>query len=183
MSTAPPVTPAVPAPKQSWLKRFGQSVWHFLSGSLPADQKIIDAGIGVAETFFPQFAPEIEVAKNWFDKGVNLILLNESTFAAVGQAANGPAKFQAVLAGISNDFDAWVTGNFPGGAQLVKAEEYVAAKSAYLQQYINETVAFMNKFQSTPAVPTASSVAAASAAQAAVLAKAAAAKEQRDGQS
>jgi hypothetical protein len=159
-----------PAPKQSWLKRVGLAVWHFVSGTLPADQKLVDLAADATATLAPQFAPEIELAKNWFDKGVNLMILNEGTFAAVGQASNGPAKFQAVLNGISSDFDAWISGNFPGGAELVKAEEYVSAKAAYLQNYINETVAFMNKFQTAPALPTASAVAAASAAQSAVAA-------------
>lgn len=172
MSTSPSI-PAASAPKTSWLTRFGQAVAKILgiaAKGVSAAEPIVDkVAVPLAEVLLPQFTPEIQMAASWAGKAFNLILLNESTFQAVGQASNGPAKLQAVLDGIGADFDAWVTGSFPGGAELMKEETFISAKAAYLTNYVNETVAFLNKFQgSTTVQPTASAVAAASAAAAAV---------------
>lgn len=170
-----PVT-TTPAPHVSFLKKFGQEVLKILGvvakDAAPIAQIATNVAAPLAELALPQFAPEIEIAKSWVNKGLNLILLNESAFAAVGQAANGPAKFQAVLNGISQDLDAWVANDFPGGAELIKGETYLADKSAYLTSYINSTVAFLNSRNAANIVvqPTASATAAASAALAAVKA-------------
>lgn len=174
------VTPNPPA-HVSWLKKFGQEVLKVLGvvakDAAPVAQIATNVAAPLAELALPQFAPEIEIAKSWVNKGLNLILLNESAFAAVGQASNGPAKFQAVLNGISQDLDAWVANDFPGGAELLKGETYLADKTAYLTNYINSTVAFLNSRNaaSLNVAPTASATAAASAALAAVKAAQAAA--------
>ena len=169
-------TPVAPAPKVSWLKRFGQEVLKVI-GIVGKDAQAAEPVIvPLAETLFPAEAPLIAAGASWFDKAMNLIKINEAAFAAVGQASNGPAKLDAVAQGVEQDVDAWVQGHFPGSASIQKLEGYAAARKDLITGYTNSAVKFANWLDghAVPPVPDAASIAAASAAAAAVnVAKAA----------
>jgi len=163
-------SPATPAPKVSWLKRFGQEVAKILGIVVKDAPAVESVAVPLAETLFPAAAPAIALGASWFDKALNLIMINEATFTAVGQASNGPAKLAAVSQGIQADVDAWVAANFPGSAAIQKGEEYLAQRQALITAYTNSVVSFANWLDghAVPPAPTASAVAAASAAVAAV---------------
>jgi hypothetical protein len=166
---ATPATPAVVAPvKQSWLKRFGHEVLVILGVVAKDVAPLEKIAVPVAEALLPAFAPAIAAGAGIFEKLLEMITTVEGTFAAVGQASNGPAKLQAVLAGIGPILDDYVQYHFPGSAAILKAEAYLASKTGL----VNAVVAFLNNLEAgmVAAVPGSSAVAAAAAAQAAVAA-------------
>ena len=153
-------TPVAPA-KQSWLSKFGQDVLKVLGIA----QKVETAAEPVIEALVPASIPAFAI----FDKIIQIVMLGESTFAAVGMAANGPAKLSAALPGVEALLDQWVQDNLPGSADILKAQSYLASKTANATAYINAAVAFLNSLP--PAAQTAvtsPAVAAAAAAKAAV---------------
>lgn len=157
-----------PVQHVSWLKKFGQEVAKIVVFVAKDAVAIEHVAVPVAETLLPMFAPEINLAAGIFDKIAGLAQINEAAFAAVGQASNGPAKFNALLASVSSDLDFWVTNHFPGSAEIQKGETYVASKATI----INGVIAFLNGINAAGAtvLPTATAIAAASAARAAVAA-------------
>lgn len=165
MSTA--VTPPVHV---SWLKKFGQEVAKIIGvvgkDALPIEQKVVP----IAEALLPQFTLEIIAADGIFEKAVEMVQNTEASFAAVGQASNGPAKLQVVLSMIGSDIDLWVKDKFAGSPGIVSGEKYLASKTGL----VNSIVAFLNGIDgsSTNVIPSYASVAAAAAAQAAVAAAA-----------
>jgi hypothetical protein len=135
--------------------------------------KVVNIAIGVeqkAEPFveaaLPQTIPIFSIA----DRAIALIKTAEGSYAAVGQAANGPAKLAAVESAISQDFDAWIRLQLPGDVKLQDAENYAASKKGF----INSLVQALNSFSATQqigaAVATGEALIAASAANAANLA-------------
>jgi len=161
---------ATPAPKVSWLKRFGQEVLKVIGIVAKDAQAAEPVIVPLAETLLPAEAPLIAAGASWFDKAMDLIKINEAAFAAVGQASNGPAKLAAVTQGVEQDVDAWVAGHFPGSTAIQKVEGYAAARQDLITGYTNSAVKFANWLDghAVPPAPTASAVAAASAAVAAV---------------
>jgi hypothetical protein len=157
-------TPVVPAPKVSWLKKLGQDVLKVI-GVVQKDEPAVQS---VVEALVPASAPVFAI----FDEIVQIVVLGESTFAAVGLAANGPAKLAAALPGVEALLDQWVSDNLPGSSAILSAESYVAARTANATAYINAVVAFLNSLPaSSQTAVTSGAVAAASAAKAAVAAK------------
>lgn len=157
-------TTAATPPHVSWLKKLGQDVVKVLGVA----QKVESAAEPVVEALLPASIPAFSI----FDRIISLITSTESAFAAVGLQSSGPAKLNAVLAAVTSLLDGWVTSNLPGGADIVKGEQYIAARAANATAYVNAAVAFLNSLpaSATTAV-TPEAVAAASAAQAAVAAK------------
>lgn len=160
------VTDAVP--HVSWLKKFGHAVGVALGVIAKDAEPVEKAAVQVAEFVAPQYTPLIQAADGIFEKGLNEVKLVEGTFTAVGQASNGPAKLQAVLSSLGPEIDAYTEANFPGSAQIIRGEAYIASKSTL----INAFVAYLNSINANmaPAAATVQAIAAASAAQAAVAA-------------
>lgn len=132
-------TPATPAPKESWLSKVGA----FLGKILGIAQKAEPSAVAVADALLPQFAPEIALANDIFNRVVKWCLVAETSAAAAGQATgSGPQKLEAVLQQIGPLLDAWVAANFPGQKQVS-----AVAKSGL----INAVVAILNELE-PPAV-------------------------------
>jgi pyruvate kinase len=133
-------TPA-PAPKQSLLSKIG----GFLGKVLGIAQKVEPTAATVAEALLPQFAPEIALANDLFNKIVKQALIAEATAAAAGTAVGtGPQKLAQVLAAIGPDLDAWVANNFPGNKQVTEV-----TKSGL----VNAIVALLNELAPPTTVP------------------------------
>lgn len=155
------VSAPVPVKKQSWLSKFGQDILKVLGIA----QKVEQVAEPVVEALVPASIPFFGI----FDKIIQVVMLGEATFAAVGQQSNGAAKLAAALPGVKAMLDQWVMDNLPGSQQILASEAYVSAKAANATAYINAAVAFLNSLPpaATTAV-TAPAVAAASAAKAAM---------------
>lgn len=107
--------PIAARPGISWLSRVGS----FLGKILGVVQKIEPTAEAVAAAMLPQFAPEIALADDLFNKLVKQALIAETTMAAAGTATGtGPQKLAKVLAAVGPDLDAWVSANFPGQKQV-----------------------------------------------------------------
>ena len=137
-------TTPTPAPKESWLSKVG----NFFGKILGIAQKAEPSAVAVAEALLPQFAPEIALANDIFNKVVKYCLVAETTAAAAGQATGtGAQKLAAVLNDVGPMLDAWVSSNFPGQKQVS-----AVAKSGL----INAVVAILNELQPpAPTTPTA----------------------------
>ena len=135
-------TPAVPAvPKVSWLSKVGA----FIGKILGIVQKVEPSAAAVASALLPQFAPEIALAGDIFNKVVKEALIAEAGMAAAGTATGtGAQKLEAVLANIGPVLDGWVAANFAGQKQVS-----IVAKSGL----INAVVAILNELE--PPAPTA----------------------------
>jgi hypothetical protein len=157
MST--PATPATPAPKVSWLKKFGQDVVKVVTWIAGKAQPIAAAAGAVVSAIEPALAPEIAVAENLVSKIANQAAVTEAAFAAAGAASSGPQKLQAVLSAVGPEINAWVQSAFPGAAALS-----MAAQSGL----VNAVVAILNEIDPNLALttPTPSAVAAAAAVKA-----------------
>jgi|SRR5882757_152062 len=108
-------TTPTPAPHQSWLSKVGA----FFGKVLGIAQKAEPTAVVLAEALLPQFAPEIALANDLFNKIVKQAIVAETTMAAVGQATgSGAQKLEQVLAAIGPDIDQWVANNFPGNKVL-----------------------------------------------------------------
>lgn len=106
---------ASPAPKQSWLSKVG----GFIAKVLGVAQKAEPTAVTLAEALLPQFAPEIALANDLFNKIVKQAIVAETTLAAAGQATgSGAQKLAQVIAAIGPDLDQWVANNFPGQKQV-----------------------------------------------------------------
>ena len=161
MSTIPLVPPA---PHVSWLKKLGQDVLKVLGIA----QKVEAIAEPVVEALLPASIPAFSI----FDRVIALVTTTESAFAAVGMQSSGPAKLTAVLGAVESLLDGWVTSNMPGSADILKGEQYLAARTANATAYVNAAVAFLNSLPaSAQTATTPEAVAAAGAAQAAVAAK------------
>ena len=161
MSTAV-VTP--PVKKQSWLSKLGHDVLKVLGIA----QKVEAIAEPVVEALLPTSIPAFSI----FDRIISLVTSTESAFAAVGMQSNGPAKLNATLGAVGSLLDGWVTDNLPGGAEILKGEQYIATRTANATGYVNAAVAFLNSLPpSAQTATTPAAVAAAGAAQAAVAAK------------
>lgn len=166
MATTPtvPAAPApTPAPKVSWLKKFGQEVVKVVEFVAGKAAPIAQAAGGVVSTLLPQFAPEISVAENLVSSIAKQAQVTEATFAQVGQASNGPAKLQAVLSSVGPEIDQWVANSFPGAA---------TASATVKAGLVNAVVAVLNDVDPNLALaaPTPTAVSAASAVKAALAA-------------
>jgi pyrroline-5-carboxylate reductase len=140
MATTPPV---VPPKKQSWLSKVGS----FFGKILGLAQKAEPSAVAVAEALLPQFAPEIALANDIFNKIIKYALVAETTMAAAGDASGtGPQKLAYVLGEVGPLLDAWVASNFPGQRQVS-----AVAKSGL----INAVVAILNELEPPPAAPAA----------------------------
>lgn len=157
--------PVVPAPaKVSWLKKLGQDVLKILG----VIQKAEPAVEPVVEALVPASIPVFAI----FDEIMQIVIMGESAFAAVGMASNGPAKLAAALPGVEALLDKWVSDNLPGSADILKADSYVQAKAAIATEYVNAAVAFLNALPANSQTAVVNgAVAAASAAKAASVAK------------
>lgn len=156
-------TPVAP-PHVSWLKKFGQDILKVL-GIVKTVETVAEP---VVEALLPASIPVFSI----FDEIMQIVQMGEATYAAVGLAANGPAKLAAALPGVQALLDQWVKDHLPGSAQILTAETYVAAKAANATAYINAAVAFLNSIPANPQTAvTSPAVAAASASAAAVAAK------------
>jgi len=144
----------------------------FLKSVGGAVVKVVNTVVGVeqkaepfVEAMLPQTIPFFSIA----DRAIALIKTAEGSYAAVGQAANGPAKLAAVESAITQDFDAWIKLQLPGDVVLQDAENYAASKSGF----INSLVQALNSFSATQsagvAVATGEALIAASAAKAAAV--------------
>jgi len=162
-----PVTTAPPA-KVSWLKKFGQDVLKIITIGFVDAKPIVELGAQVVEGLDPAIAPAIEAGEGIYEKIAAYAMTVEASFAAAGQASNGPAKLQAVLAGVGGDIDAWVAANFPGSATILKAENYLSSKAGLINQVVN----FLNSIDgnSVPSAATPQAVANAAAVKAALAA-------------
>ncbi len=140
MSTTPPATPA---PKISWLKKFGQVLGKILGFVGTEAPKIAAIAAPVAETLLPQFAAEIAAADNLVTNIAKQAIVTEAT-AAAGAGMTGAQKLAAVLSNIGPDVDAWVTSNFPGASQVSSV-----AKSGL----VNAVVAILNEVDPHSVVP------------------------------
>jgi hypothetical protein len=134
-------TPAPPVVKQSWLSKVGS----FLGKILGIVQKAEPSAAAVASALLPQFAPEIALGDDIFNKVVKEALVAEASMAAAGTATGtGAQKLEAVLANIGPVLDGWVAANFPGQKQVS-----TVAKSGL----INAVVAILNELEPPPATP------------------------------
>lgn len=131
MASNPPVVK-----KQSWLSKLGQDILKVLGFA----SKVEQAAEPIIETAFPVSIPAFAI----FDKIMQIVMMGEATFAAVGLQSNGPAKLAAALPQVSAMLDQWVASNLPGGADIVKGEAYLAARTANATAYVNAAVAFLN---------------------------------------
>ena len=99
----------------SWLAKVGA----FMGKILGLAQKAEPSAVAVAEALLPQFAPEIALANDLFNKIVKYCLVAETTAAAAGTATgSGPQKLAQVLTAVEPMLDAWVAANFPGSKPL-----------------------------------------------------------------
>lgn len=134
MSTAPPAVPHV-----SWLSKVGA----FIGKILGVASKAEPTAAALASALLPQFAPEIALADDIFNKIVKEALVAEAAASAAGQATgSGPQKLEAVLANIGPVLDTWVANNFPGQHQVS-----AVAKSGL----VNAVVAILNELAPPPA--------------------------------
>jgi hypothetical protein len=124
--------PVTAAPKVSWLQHFGQILSKVLGVVTKDGATIEKLAVPVAEALLPQFTPEIAIADNLATSILKQITVTQGVAAAVGTANTGPAKLQAVTAGITAEFNAWIGSAFPG-ATAVSA----AAKSGLVQAIYN----------------------------------------------
>lgn len=117
----------------SWLAKVGAFIGKVLGVATKAEP----TAAALATALLPQFAPEIALADDLFNKIVKQALAAEATFAAAGNATGtGPQKLAQVLAAIGPDLDQWVANNFPGQKQVSDV-----AKSGL----INAVVAILNE--------------------------------------
>lgn len=147
MSTAP-ASPA-PAPKESWLKRFGHVLGKILGFVATQAAPIADQAAKVAEALLPQFSAEIQIADNLVSKIAREAILAEGVAQAAGTTSGGGAqKLEAVLKNIGPAIDGWITANFPGSKALSDA-----AKAGL----VNAVVAILNEIDPSAVgvVPTA----------------------------
>lgn len=160
---ATPVIPATPQPKESWLKRFGHEVGVVLGFIAKQAPAIVNDAAAVATIVMPQFAPLISAADSLATKILGQVQVTEAAFLAAGQANNGQAKLQAVLAAIGPEINTWVANNFPGAKQVSTAAQ---------AGLVNAIVAIANDIDASlaPPQPTQVAVAAAAATQSAVAA-------------
>jgi vacuolar-type H+-ATPase subunit B/Vma2 len=143
MSTAPVV------PHVSWLKHFGQIIGRVL-GILAKDvPAIVAIATPVAEALLPQFSAQIQTANDLVSKIAKQAIVTEGLAAATGQATTGADKFQAVLANIGPEIDAWVANAFPGASQVsaVNKAGLVQAVVAIINEEVKPPAAAI------PAVP------------------------------
>lgn len=142
----------------SFLKSVGSVTLKVIDKIIDVEQKI-EPGVVQA---FPVTAAGFGIA----DQIIKWIKQAEANFAATGQAANGPAKLNAVVAAASQSFDAWITGQLPGDVKLQDAANYLAGK----QTIVNGFVQVLNSFTATQeagaAVATGETIIAAAAAKA-----------------
>lgn len=126
-------------PKQSWLSKVGA----FFGKILGVVQKAEPSAVAVASALLPQFAPEIALADDIFNRVVKEALIAEATMAAAGTATGtGAQKLAAVLSNIGPVLDGWVAANFPGQKQVSET-----VKSGI----VNAIVALLNELQPPPA--------------------------------
>src|SRR5689334_3421003 len=134
MATTPPAVP-----HQSWLSKVG----GFIGKIFGVASKVEPTAAALATALLPQFAPEIAVATDLFNRIAKQALVAEATFAAAGNATgSGPQKLAQVLGEIGPDIDAWVTNNFPGNKQLSEVSK---------TGIINAVVAALNELSAPPA--------------------------------
>lgn len=155
------VTPIVP--HVSWLKKFGHAVGVAL-GFIAKEAVPVSQALGaVVSILDPAAAPLILAAESIVSKIAAQAAVTEAAFTAVGQAANGPAKLQAVVNAVQPEVNAWVLNSFPGAAK---------ASSLTMQGLVNAVVALLNEVDGNLALtaPSPAALSAASAAQAAVAA-------------
>lgn len=123
----------------SWLSKVGA----FIGKILGVASKAEPTAAALASALLPQFAPEIALADDIFNKIVKEALVAEAAAAAAGQATgSGPQKLEAVLANIGPVLDGWVAANFPGQKQVS-----AVAKSGL----VNAVVAILNELAPPPA--------------------------------
>jgi len=126
--------------KRSWLSRLG-AIFGKILGVI---QKAEPSAAAVAEALLPQFAPEIAMSEDIFNRIARWAIVAETNMAAVGTASGtGAQKLEIVLTNVGPVMDAWVTANFPGHTQVS-----AVAKS----KVISAVVDLLNEL-STPAVP------------------------------
>lgn len=153
MASAPVV-----APKQSWLSKLGQDIVKVLG--------IVTGVEKVAEPVVEALLPASTVAFGIFDKIVQLVTNIEGAYAAVGQQASGTAKLGAAVPYVESLLDQYVTDNFPGSADILKAETYLAQRAPVAESYVNLVVQFLNSLPaSSQTAVTTSAIAAAAAAK------------------
>lgn len=159
MSTAP----VTPAPKQSWLSKFGHKVGQILGVIAKDAEPVEKVAAATATALLPQFSSEIAYADNLATRILQQVSTTEGAFVAVGQSTNGPAKLQAVVQATSDEMNQWVTNNFGGSAQISDASK---------AGLVNAIVAIANDVDSSLSLvnPTPAAVGAASAAKSAVAA-------------
>lgn len=122
----------------SWLSKVG----GFIGKILGIAQKAEPSAVAVAAALLPQFAPEIALADDIFNKIVKEALAAEAAMAAAGtQNGTGPQKLAAVLSNIGPVLDGWVAANFPGNKQVSDV-----AKSGL----VNAVVAILNELAPPP---------------------------------
>jgi hypothetical protein len=140
-------TPAVPAPKESWLSKIGKffsKIIHAIATDAAPIEKIM---VPVAETLLPQFAPLINTADGIFSKIVAEAVKAETVMAVAGTATGtGPQKLATVLSAVGPVLDGWVTSNFPGAAAVSEAQK---------AGLVNAVVAILNEVSPSAAVPSA----------------------------
>lgn len=148
--------PVAPAPKVSWLKKFGQDVLKVITFIAGKAAPIAAAAGAVVEAIDPALTPIVTVAENLVTKIANQAAITEVAFAAAGQASSGAAKLQAVLNAVGPEINAWVAAAFPGAAALS-----TAAQSGL----VNAIVAILNEIDPNLALttPTPASIAVATA--------------------
>jgi hypothetical protein len=158
MATTAPVTPA---PKTSWLSRFGHEVGVVLGVIAKDAEPVEKIAAATATTLLPQFAPEIAYADNLATRILDSVKNVEGTFVSVGQSTNSAGKLNAAIAGVSSEMDAWVKANFPGAAAISQASR---------AGLVNAVVAIANEVDSSLSLvtPTPSAISAGAAAMAAV---------------
>lgn len=172
MSSIPPAP--IPAPvksSSSWLSKFGHAIGVALGFIAKEAVPIAQAAGTIISIIDPVLAPEISFAENLVSKIAQQALVTESTFVAVGQASNGPAKLQAVIDSIGPEVDQWVVNSFPGAAKVsteVKAG-LVNAVVALLNA-ADSNLALVPPANAAPSATASVSMAAASAAKSAVAA-------------
>ena len=144
----------------SWLSKFG----HVFKAIFTGAQKVEQAVEIPIEMLFPATVPIFNV----FDHGVEIAKDVEAAFAAAGVEKGGALKLAAFMPGFSAALDEYTKDKFPGSESVLKAEAYLASKTALA----NAIVGYLNALpESVTAQPTQSSLIAAAAAAAATSAK------------